>query len=97
MEYVNKKLSFEENNNEVSTDWSQERIRSLRLRLGWSQAEFARRLSLDPADVEFMEKGVLLPNSGLRGELEIIMRQVEENCEEKRQAALRDGEVPDRL
>ena len=78
-------------------DWNQAEIRSLRLRLGWSQAEFARRLSLDPADVEFMETGVLAPNPGLRGELEIIMRQAEESCEEKRQAAIHDGQLHDRL
>lgn len=78
-------------------DWNHAEIRSLRLRLGWCQAEFARRLSLDPADVEFMESGVLVPNPSLRGELEIIMRQADESCEEKRKSALRDGELRDRL
>ncbi len=78
-------------------EWNNTSIRSLRLRLGWSQAEFARRLSLDPVDIEFMEQGVLVPNSGLRGELEIIQRQVEESCEERRKSVLADFEIDDSL
>lgn len=77
--------------------WSNTQIRSLRLRLGWSQAEFARRLSLGISDISFLEQGLVVPNPSLSGELDIIMRQVEADCEEKRDSVLTECKVHDRL
>jgi ribosome-binding protein aMBF1 (putative translation factor) len=69
---------------------SQFNIRSLRLRLGWSQAEMARRLSLNPVDIASIEKGSFALTPSLRGELEIILRQADESCEEQKKSALSD-------
>ena len=80
-----------------SPRWSKVQIRSLRLRLGWSKAEFARKLSLGAADIDFLEQGLLIPNPTLSGELEIIMRQVESDSNEVRDSALVEYKVDDRL
>ena len=65
-------------------------IRSLRLRLGWSQAEMARRLSLNPVDVASIEEGKFSLTPTLRGEIEMILRQADESCEEQKKSALSD-------
>lgn len=76
----------------MKTHQNQLNIRSLRLRLGWSQAEMARRLSLQPIDVDSLEKGKFSLTPALEGELEIISRQADEICEERRKSALSDRE-----
>ena len=58
-----------------SLDWNKETLRDLRLRLGWSRSELARKLQCAPEEVESWEDG-----SGpitMKSELEIILRQAE--------------------
>lgn len=82
---------------DAQPEWGKNRIRSLRLRLGWSKAEFARKLSLATADIDFLEQGLLIPNPALSGELEIIMRHADSDSNEVRDAALVECKVDDRL
>lgn len=80
-----------------AAQWNKAKIRSLRLRLGYSKAEFARRLRMEASDIDFMEQGLLVPSPLLSGDLEILMRQVESDCEENRNLKLVECKVDDRL
>ena len=64
-----------------STEWTKESIRSLRLRLGWSRSDLARRLKCSTEQIEKWEDGHHLEVT-FRGELEIILRQAEACCDE---------------
>ena len=81
----------------AASRWNKTKIRSLRLSLGYSQAEFARRLSMETSQIDFMEQGLLVPSPLLSGDLEILMRQVESDCEENRNSKLVECKVDDRL
>lgn len=77
--------------------WNKSQIRSLRLRLGYSKAEFARRLSMEASAIDQMEQGLLVPSPLLIGELEILMRHCESDYEENRKSQLSECKVDDRL
>lgn len=68
-------------------------IRHLRLRLGWSQAEMARRLSLEPVELMALEKNDLPLNGSLRGKLEMILRQADVLQDEQKKSSLSDHEA----
>lgn len=57
--------------------WTKEKIRSLRLRLGWSQSDMARRLQCLPEFIESWEKGLQCPETAQCQELELIDHQAE--------------------
>lgn len=50
----------------------------------------ARRLSLQPIEVDSIEKGNFKLTPALEGELEIISRQADEISEERKKSALSD-------
>jgi transcriptional regulator with XRE-family HTH domain len=56
---------------------SQLNVKSLRLRLGWSQADLARRLSCSIIEVNEWEHGQCSPNIKLSGQLELLFSQAE--------------------
>ena len=58
-------------------DWNKESLRDLRLRLGWSRSDLARRLHCSSEEIESLEEGRSLVAGALKGELEIIRRQAE--------------------
>ncbi len=58
-----------------SLDWNKETLRDLRLRLGWSRSELARKLQCAPEEVESWEDGSVTIT--MKSELEIILRQAE--------------------
>jgi DNA-binding transcriptional regulator YiaG len=62
---------------DMISEWSHKNIRSLRLRLGWSQADLARRLSCTSADVELWEHGEMMPNPRVANELILISKQAD--------------------
>lgn len=62
--------------------WGKEEIRHLRLRMGWSQSDLARRLSCEPKIIESIEKGQFECPTSLRNELHMIERQAEECSDE---------------
>jgi DNA-binding transcriptional regulator YiaG len=59
------------------SSWTKESIRSLRLRLGWSQSDLARRLHCQSEFIEDWESGKESPESSLCQELELISHQAE--------------------
>lgn len=65
-----------------SLDWNKETLRDLRLRLGWSRSELARKLHCAQEEVESWEEGTCEIRPALKSELEIILRQAEACSEE---------------
>ncbi len=63
-------------------DWNKESIRDLRLKMGCSQADFARRLNCNLANVENWEQGRLQPNEPIVSELELLAMDAEVNSTE---------------
>lgn len=62
------------NSTDVVSTWSKEAIKSLRLRLGWSQADLARRLSCASTEIELWENGSRSPEMNFANELFLIAK-----------------------
>lgn len=62
---------------ELKHHWKQDQIRLLRLRLGWTQSDLARRLSCEPQIVEALELGSLSAASDVVHKLELIAHQAD--------------------
>lgn len=69
-------------NTNNSLEWNKESLRSLRLRLGWSKSDLARRLKCTLDEVDAWEEGVCDVEIQFQGELDIMFRQCEECCDE---------------
>lgn len=71
---------------ENSHEWNKENIRALRLRLGWSRSDMARRLKCELTDIVAWEDGSaeLLFTPQIKGELALIYRQADECSDEVR-------------
>lgn len=65
------------NSTEQTGSWNKEEIKSLRLRLGWSQADLARRLSCASTDVEAWEKGEITPAAGVINAMFLLVKQAD--------------------
>lgn len=63
-------------------DWTRDSLRSLRMRLGWSQSDLARRLACPVLEVEKFEGGEVELNPIWKNELELIAKQADLCCEE---------------
>lgn len=61
----------------LTNGWTKQSIRSLRLRLGWSQADLARRLCCSSSDVLLWECGDVTPNPRIANELILISKQAD--------------------
>ncbi|MCX7977419.1 MAG: hypothetical protein N2578_00275 [Bdellovibrionaceae bacterium] len=59
-------------------------LRTIRLKMGWSQAEMARHLNLKVTDLVLIESGQEALPEKLASEVEMILRQAEVYCEEAR-------------
>jgi ribosome-binding protein aMBF1 (putative translation factor) len=68
--------------NELNLNWTSNRIHSLRLRLGWSCSDLARRLECTSMDVLKWEHQELFPEEKYFSKLELIEKQAEEICHE---------------
>lgn len=66
-------------------NWTRDSIRCLRLRLGWSQSDLARRLTCPVGEVEKFEAGEVAFNTNWKNELELIAKQAD-LCSEELQA-----------
>jgi transcriptional regulator with XRE-family HTH domain len=62
---------------ELKHHWHQDQIRLLRLRLGWTQSDLARRLSCEPQIIEALEQGSLAVQSEIVHKLELIAHQAD--------------------
>lgn len=58
-------------------NWTGDKIKDLRLRLGWSQAELARRLGCRQQTVSEWETGVYLPQNAYSQLLERLLSGLE--------------------
>ncbi|MEK2644416.1 helix-turn-helix domain-containing protein [Bdellovibrio sp. BCCA] len=65
-----------------SLDWNKEALRALRLRMGWSRSDLARRLHCSSEEVDSWEEGISNIEANIKNELELILRQAEECCDE---------------
>lgn len=62
---------------DLEVSWSKAKIKSLRLRLGWSQADLARRLNCASTEVEHWESGASIPTTALLNELFLVAKQAD--------------------
>ena len=77
--------SSSENPNSTEHSWEKEgSIRELRLRMGWSRADIARRLGCSSEDVKMFEQGERTPESHMKSELEFLLRQADACSDEVR-------------
>lgn len=60
-----------------SFHWDRKELRNLRLRLGWSQSDLARRLKCEPQLIESIENGQEKCSNQIQNELHMILRQAE--------------------
>ena len=65
-----------------SLEWNKESMRALRLRLGWSKSDMARRLKCSLTDIDSWEDGEDSMQSSIKGELELMFRQCQECSDE---------------
>jgi transcriptional regulator with XRE-family HTH domain len=63
-------------------NWDGEKIRDLRLRMGWSQSDLARRLHIDSKKISEMEMGLQETPDEVNQALELILKQAELTAEE---------------
>ena len=64
-----------------SFEWNRESLRSLRLRLGWSKSDLARRLGCCSQDIDEWEAGRSM-DSDTRSNLEMLYLQAETVCDD---------------
>lgn len=74
-------------------DFSQEQIRSLRQRLGWSLAEMARQMGCSTDLVSAWETGSSQPDSDALNQLRFLKGHVESNSEQTLQKPLAELEM----
>lgn len=75
-----------------SLDWNKEALRALRLRMGWSKSDLARRLHCSSEEVDSWEEGLSSIEAGIKNELEIILRQAEACCDEVKYTPVAENE-----
>lgn len=80
-------------NNQQQLDWNKESLRDLRLRLGWSRSDLARRLHCSVGDIEAWEEGRRTVESAICGDLEIILRQAEACSDEVKYTPAAENEL----
>lgn len=76
--------SMSEKNQTVSSEWAKDNIRQLRLRMGWSRSDIARRLQCSTEDVIHFEEGTKDIELCMKSELEILLRRAEAYGDEVR-------------
>jgi DNA-binding transcriptional regulator YiaG len=74
-----------------TTSWTKESIKSLRQRLGWSQAELSRRLHCNSSEVLLWESGKAMPPANFSNELMLLSKQAEACNEEVQTAPLAEN------
>jgi transcriptional regulator with XRE-family HTH domain len=65
------------NSTEVTNTLNKNTIKSLRLRLGWSQADLARRLNCASIEVEHWENGSQTPTAHFLNEMFLLVKQAD--------------------
>jgi ribosome-binding protein aMBF1 (putative translation factor) len=65
------------NNMDVISSLNKDTIKALRMRLGWSQADLARRLKCTSKEVERWENGDQTPSSHFLNEMFLLVKQAD--------------------
>lgn len=74
-------------------EWDKAQARELRLRLGWSQADLARRLHIQVQEVIKWENGDSAPTDQILSDIEFLLRQADICSEEVLKAPLIEIEL----
>jgi transcriptional regulator with XRE-family HTH domain len=62
--------------------WDSDKIRDLRLRMGWSQSDLARRLHVDSQKVIELEMGLIeQPSNDVVSGLDLLLKQADASAE----------------
>lgn len=73
--------------------WNKTQARELRLRLGWTQADLARRLHVEVQEITEWELGQKNPDNGLLADIEFLLKQADLCSEEVQKAPLIETEL----
>ncbi|MGZ3772410.1 MAG: helix-turn-helix domain-containing protein [Pseudobdellovibrionaceae bacterium] len=73
-------------------NWDKESVRSLRLRLGWSRCDLARRLHCSSEEIEMWEEGKCEIHMSFFSPLELIFRQAQVCCDEVKLVPVAENE-----
>lgn len=65
-------------------EWTKERIRELRLRMGWSQSDLARHTNTETGTIYQMEQGQASVITQIKPELDLLWHQAESLSQELR-------------
>lgn len=63
-------------------EWDGLKIRDLRLRMGWSASDLARRLHVDPNKINQFEMGIESPEDAVLASLDLIFKQAEASADD---------------
>ncbi|MGZ5278900.1 MAG: helix-turn-helix domain-containing protein [Pseudobdellovibrionaceae bacterium] len=61
--------------------WDREKIRDLRLRMGWSQSDLARRLQVEANKITEIEMGLQEPQQDQLSGLDLLLKQAEASAD----------------
>lgn len=64
-------------------EWDANKLRDLRLRMGWSPADLARRLHMDSLKIQQIEAGLEEIEYSVVSSLDLIFKQAEASADEK--------------
>lgn len=76
-------------------EWTKERVRELRLRMGWSQSDLARHLQVELESVSNLENGQSSDFDPLKSQLTLFWRRAETLSEEVQISALAEKMIED--
>ncbi|MEY4615915.1 MAG: hypothetical protein RJB66_875 [Pseudomonadota bacterium] len=76
-------------------EWTKERVRELRLRMGWSQSDLARHLQVEVESVTKLENGGSSNFDGIKSQLTLFWRRAESLSEEVQISALAEKMIED--
>jgi ribosome-binding protein aMBF1 (putative translation factor) len=71
--------------------WNSDKIKSLRLRLGWSSSDLARRLNCESAIIYAYEAGKENPSGAVEAELNLLLKQADSAADEVSNQALAEA------
>lgn len=63
-------------------EWDGLSIRELRLRMGWSASDLARRLQIEPNKINQFEAGLESPENSVLASLDLIYKQAEASADD---------------
>lgn len=76
-------------------EWTKERVRELRLRMGWSQSDLARHLQVELDSLNDLENKSSTVVDSIKSKLTLYWRQAESLSEEVQISALAEKMIED--